>query len=160
ISVHNKGPGTTSGTVTVADSLPTGMVATAMAGEGWSCTFASLTCTRSDSLAAGQSYAPITLTVTLTASNPGTVANMASVADGGAVGASAEDSTILTASVHPAFFAGELAAGNGVYSLRFPNGNLFGYYSYLSGGWIYHFDAGYLAVTPGSGADAYFWDLA
>jgi hypothetical protein len=63
--------------------------------------------------------------------------------------------------VHPAFFAGEVALGNGVYYLAFPDGNLFGYYGYLSGGWIYHFDMGYEYVDPASSGNAvYLWDDA
>ena len=43
-----------------------------------------------------------------------------------------------------AFFTGATALGNGVYYLAFPNGNYFGYYSYLSDpNYIYHFDLGY-----------------
>jgi len=34
-----------------------------------------------------------------------------------------------TPNLHPAFFSGEIALGNGVYYLQFPNGNVFGYYS-------------------------------
>ena len=46
--------------------------------------------------------------------------------------------------MHPAFFSGEVSLGNGVYYLQFPNGNVFGYYAYLSDPhWIYHFDMGY-----------------
>ncbi len=46
--------------------------------------------------------------------------------------------------VHPSFFAGEVALTNGVYYLRLPNGNVFGYYSYLPDqNYIYHFDMGY-----------------
>jgi len=37
-----------------------------------------------------------------------------------------------TPGLHPAFFSGEVALGNGVYYLQFPNGNVFGYYAYLS----------------------------
>jgi hypothetical protein len=49
-----------------------------------------------------------------------------------------------TPSLHPAFFSGEVSLGNGVYYLQFPNGNVFGYYAYLSDPhWIYHFDMGY-----------------
>ena len=45
----------------------------------------------------------------------------------------------------PAFFTGEVALSNGVYYLAFPNnGNLFGYYAYLSDPrYLYHFDLGY-----------------
>ena len=42
------------------------------------------------------------------------------------------------------FFNGAVALGNGVSYLTFPNGNFFGYYSYLSDPhYIYHFDMGY-----------------
>ena len=51
---------------------------------------------------------------------------------------------VRSANVHPAFFTGEVALGNGVYYLQFPNGTPFGYYSYLSDPhYIYHFDLGY-----------------
>ncbi len=46
---------------------------------------------------------------------------------------------------HPPFFTGETPLSNGVYYLAFPgNGNIFGYYSYLSTPrFLYHFDLGY-----------------
>src|SRR5204863_416555 len=47
IVVGNAGPGATVGTVTVRDSLPAGLTARRMTGSGWSCTLATLTCTRS-----------------------------------------------------------------------------------------------------------------
>src|SRR4029077_2364975 len=67
IVVTNSGTGSTSGTVTVVDNLPsTGnpYTPTAASGTGWSCTLAPLgfTCTRSDVLAPGASYPTITLT--------------------------------------------------------------------------------------------------
>ena len=44
----------------------------------------------------------------------------------------------------PAFFDGQAALDNGVYYLAFPNGNYFGYYSFLSDpNYLYHFDLGY-----------------
>ena len=46
------------------------------------------------------------------------------------------------------FFNGQVALGNGVYYLAFPNGNYFGYYSYLTNNnYIYHNDLGYELVT-------------
>jgi hypothetical protein len=43
-----------------------------------------------------------------------------------------------------AFFMGEIALGNGVYYLQFPNGTPFGYYAYLTDPrFIFHFDMGY-----------------
>ena len=47
----NVGTAATTGTVTVTDTLPAGLTATALSGTGWSCTLATLTCTRSDALA-------------------------------------------------------------------------------------------------------------
>ena len=49
-----------------------------------------------------------------------------------------------TGIVHPPFFTGEVALGNGVYYLSFQSGNPFGYYSFLADtDYIYHFDLGY-----------------
>jgi hypothetical protein len=58
------------------------------------------------------------------------------------------------------FFAGSVNGGGGRLSLRFPNGNIFGYYAFLSGGWVYHVDLGYEYVAPGNGPEVYLWDLA
>ena len=53
----------------------------------------------------------------------------------------------VAATPHAGFFAGEAPLSNGVYYLGLPNGNAFGYYSYLADpNYIYHFDAGYLYV--------------
>lgn len=64
---------------------------------------------------------------------------------------------------HPAFFTGEAALSNGVYYLALPNGNPFGYYSYLpDANYIYHFDAGYeylYDAHDGKGG-IYFYDFA
>ena len=53
IVVSNAGGAPSSGTVSVTDVLPAGLTATAMAGTGWTCALGTLTCTRSDALAAG-----------------------------------------------------------------------------------------------------------
>src|SRR6185369_12013265 len=53
LTVKNVGTAPSTGLVTVVDALPTGLTATNMTGGGWSCTLATLTCTRSDALAAG-----------------------------------------------------------------------------------------------------------
>ncbi len=83
ITVTNSGAGPTNGTVTVTDTLPSGLTATSITGTGWTCTLGTLTCTRSDALGAGSSYPPITLTVdvSLTAGSP--LTNTATVAGGG-----------------------------------------------------------------------------
>lgn len=68
-----------------------------------------------------------------------------------------------TSAVHASFFAGEAALDNGVYYLALPNGNPFGYYSYLSdSNYIYHFDAGYEYVVDANDGKGgvYFYDFA
>src|SRR5438552_374063 len=61
ITVANGGGSATSATVTMTDTLPVGLTATAISGTGWSCTLATLTCSRSDTLVASASYPAITL---------------------------------------------------------------------------------------------------
>jgi len=90
ITVSNSGAVANIGTVTVTDTLPTGLTATAMSGGGWNCSnnsfpvigngSATVSCTRSDPLAAGASYAPLTLTVNVAANAPTAVTNTAEVA--------------------------------------------------------------------------------
>jgi Bacterial Ig-like domain (group 3)/FG-GAP-like repeat/FG-GAP repeat len=68
------------GTVTVTDSLPISLTASAISGNGWNCTLATLTCTRADPLFTGTSFPDIALTVNIQAGLPvSTVVNMASV---------------------------------------------------------------------------------
>jgi len=83
LTVNNVGTDATLGTVTVVDTLPAGLTATSISGTGWTCTLATLTCTRADSLAAGASYPAITLTVNVTAAAPGPVTNSVTVSGGG-----------------------------------------------------------------------------
>ncbi len=102
LTVSNPGGGPTSGTVTVVDSLPAGLTATAMSGTGWSCTFATETCTRSDVLAAGGSYPAITLTVNVSLTTAASVTNTATVSGGGELNLandSASDVTTVTPAV-------------------------------------------------------------
>jgi uncharacterized repeat protein (TIGR01451 family) len=83
ITVNNNGPTATIGTVSVVDTLPTGLTATAITGTGWTCTIATLRCTRSDALAAGASYPSITLTVDVASNAPAFVINNVSVSGTG-----------------------------------------------------------------------------
>src|SRR5262249_56248227 len=59
--------GPSQGLVSLADSLPWGLTATAMSGSGWTCEVAATTCYRSNALTAGSSYPPVTLTVSVAA---------------------------------------------------------------------------------------------
>ena len=159
VTVSNRtGFGPTSGAVTVTETVPTGMTLVSMTGSAWTC--ATNTCTRSDSLSPGASYPAIAVTVNVASNASSPLVNQVGVSGGGSAAANTTDSTIITASGHPAFFTGEVALANSVYSLQLPDGNPFGYYGYLSSGWIYHFDLGYLSVTAGSGPEVYLWDLA
>jgi uncharacterized repeat protein (TIGR01451 family) len=152
--------GSASGTVKVTETVPAGMTLVSMAGSGWTCPSGGNTCTRSDSLFAGSSYPPITVTVNVAANATSPQVNQVSVSGGGSATASASDSTIITASGHPAFFTGEVALANSVYSLQLADGNPFGYYGYLASGWIYHFDLGYVYVFAGNGPEVYLWDMS
>jgi uncharacterized repeat protein (TIGR01451 family) len=80
----NIGGAPTSGVVTVTDTLPAGMTASAMSGgPNWNCTLATTSCVRSDVLASGASYAPITLTVDVAVTAPSSLTNTATVSGGG-----------------------------------------------------------------------------
>ena len=99
ITATNSGFAPTSGTVTVTDTLPAGLTATAIGGTGWSCVLATLTCTRSDALAAGASYPVITLTVDVANNAPASVTNTAGVSGGGQTNTAndtANDPTTIT----------------------------------------------------------------
>ncbi len=83
ITVGNSGAGPVIGTVSVTDMVPSGLIATAIAGSGWLCTQPAGPCTRADALAAGGSYPVITLTVNVAENAPPTVINTAVVSGGG-----------------------------------------------------------------------------
>jgi uncharacterized repeat protein (TIGR01451 family) len=100
ITVSNTGGAPTTGTVTVTDTLPTGLTATALSGAGWNCTVGTATCARSDALNAGASYPPITITVDVALNAPASVTNAAQIAGGGDVDPSdnaASDPTTIIA---------------------------------------------------------------
>jgi uncharacterized repeat protein (TIGR01451 family) len=99
ITVKNSGAGPTTGeSVTVEDTLPAGLTASAMSGDGWTCEvgIGSPNCTRSDPLAAGASYAPITLTVNVAFNAPASVTNVVTVSGGGEVNTSNDTASCPT----------------------------------------------------------------
>jgi uncharacterized repeat protein (TIGR01451 family) len=98
ITVSNSaGAGTTSGTVTVTETVPSGLTLESMAGTGWSCPSGGNICTRSDSLNGGASYLPITVTVDVAAGAQPSLINQVSVSGGGSAMASTSDPTTITA---------------------------------------------------------------
>jgi uncharacterized repeat protein (TIGR01451 family) len=90
------GAGTTSGTVTVTDTLPPGLVlASVTPGIGWSC--AGLTCTRSaGTIPPGASATSITVRVNVLATASSPQVNQADVSGGGSAPSSTTDPTIIS----------------------------------------------------------------
>ena len=86
--------GPTSGTVTVAEAIPSGLTLVSMVGSGWTCQ--GTQCSRSDALAAGASYPAITVTVNVSSTASSPQVNSASVSGGGSASSSASDSTVIT----------------------------------------------------------------
>ena len=112
IMVTNVGTAASTGTVTVIDTLPAGLTATAISGTGWAATLGTLTCTRSDALAAGATYPGITVTVSVSTNAPASVTNTATVSGGGdtnLVNNTANDPTTITSSGGGVSYAGVLA---------------------------------------------------
>ena len=101
VTVSNVGTGPSSGTVTVTETPPPGLTVTALSGTGWACTVATRTCTRSDALAQGASYPPITVATSVASgAASGVVTNTAAVSGGGESNSSnntATDPTIIAA---------------------------------------------------------------
>jgi uncharacterized repeat protein (TIGR01451 family) len=101
ITVRNTGSAPTTGTVTVTDTLPSGLNATSLSGTGWNCVLSSLTCTRSDTVGAGLTYPALTLAVNVNSNAASSVINTATVSGGGEINTSnnvANDSTTVNAS--------------------------------------------------------------
>ncbi|HSP14695.1 MAG TPA: hypothetical protein VLV78_08085 [Thermoanaerobaculia bacterium] len=97
-SVRNIEDLATSGTVTLVDTLPPAVTATAMSGAGWTCTLGTATCTRDAAVAGAAIWATIVLTVNVASNVPFTVTNIASVSGGGeaiTANESASDPTVI-----------------------------------------------------------------
>ncbi len=79
--------GATSGLVTVNDTLPLGISPTAASGTGWTCSVSgqTMSCTTSNSLAAGASYPSIAVSANVSQSAPATLTNTGIVSGGGDV---------------------------------------------------------------------------
>ena len=102
LTVSNVGSGSTDGsTVTVTDTLPTGLTSTAADNgtlNGWNVTVSgqTITATRNDVLASGASYPDLTLTVAVDTNAPASVTNSASVAGGGELNTGNDNASDLT----------------------------------------------------------------
>ena len=84
LTARNTGGLASAGPVEVSDSVPDSLPVSGAAGAGWGCVVLgqAVTCTRSDTLAAGAAYPPIRISVGVDAGAPGQVTNQASVAGG------------------------------------------------------------------------------
>jgi hypothetical protein len=159
-TVTNGGSLSTSLPVTVTETLPAGLTLVSMAGTGWTCTLGTSSCTRSDALAANSSFPSIAITVNVASNAPSAVTNQV-VAMSGVLQATGSDPTNITpATGMPAFFNGEVSLGSGVYYLKFPNGNVFGYYNFPSFPIVYHYDLGFEAFVDGGNGSGYLYDFA
>jgi uncharacterized repeat protein (TIGR01451 family) len=105
ITVSNVGEVATSGLVTVSDALPSQFSFSSVTATGWSCTTpavganGTVTCTRSDALAASTAYNDIVLVVSVAESggnnSPTNTATVSNAGDAGAGNNSADDPTTL-----------------------------------------------------------------
>jgi uncharacterized repeat protein (TIGR01451 family) len=95
VTVSNPaGAPASSGFVFVQEVMPSGLNFVSMAGTGWSCAFKS--CSRSDALAGGSSYPPITVTVNVSPSAISPQVNAVTLSETGAANFTAFDSTNIT----------------------------------------------------------------
>jgi uncharacterized repeat protein (TIGR01451 family) len=103
LTANNIGLGPTKGTVTVVDTLPTGITIIAASGSGWGCStnLTTMTCTRSDVLAASTSYPTISLNVNVAGNAPPSVTNTATVSGGGEINTSNDTASDPT-TINPA----------------------------------------------------------
>ena len=84
--------------MTVVDTLPAGITATAISGPGWTCTLATLTCTRADFLSPNSNHSQITVTVNVADNAATPLVNSVTVSGGGQVNTANDtgtDSTII-----------------------------------------------------------------
>ncbi len=127
ITVNNiQAGGPSIGTVTAIDTLPAGMTATSIAGTGWTCGLATVTCTRADTLAGSASYPPIIITLNVGLGAATNSVNSVTVSGGGsAMPFTGTDPTLvndppdltISKSHHASFTRGQ----TGVYTLVVSN---------------------------------------
>jgi uncharacterized repeat protein (TIGR01451 family) len=83
LSVSNVGGTPTTGAVTVTEQPPAGMSIASMSGDGWTFNPTNSTVTRSDALAAGTSYPPVTVVVAIASNAATTLTNSVTISGGG-----------------------------------------------------------------------------
>jgi uncharacterized repeat protein (TIGR01451 family) len=102
LTAHNNGPQSATGTITVSDTLPSGLSYVSAAGTGWSCLNSSgtVTCTRAGPFTTGTTLPAVTVTVTVAAAAAPSVTNTASVSSSATFDpTSSNDSSSVTTNV-------------------------------------------------------------
>ena len=113
ITVGNAGTAPTDGsTVTATELPPSSLTVTALSGTGWTCVLTSLTCTRSDALAAESNYPVITVTATVATNAPATITNSVSISGGGSTSATGSDTATVNPPPAPALKITKTHTGN------------------------------------------------
>jgi len=84
----------TNGVVTIAENLPSGLLAVSMSGTGWVCSNAT-SCTRNDPLNSSSSYPPITVVVNVANTATSPQVNQVTVSGGGSSSMTTTDSAII-----------------------------------------------------------------
>ena len=105
IPVSNISPyGSTSGIVTVNDTLPVGLTPTSASGTAWTCSIASQTvsCVDPTMLAGASSYPSITINANVAQTAPSTVTNTALVSGGGEINLTNDTATDVASVVSSA----------------------------------------------------------
>src|SRR3984893_972780 len=115
VIVSNIGAVASSGLVTVSDTLPAGLTPSTASGPGWTGGIASqtVTCTRSDALAASGSYPTITIAVAVSQAASSPLTNTATVAGGNEINTANDSSADPTTITSQADVAITKIAGSG-----------------------------------------------
>jgi hypothetical protein len=92
--------GPVTGTTTVTFPVPAGYTVTSASGDGWQCT-RSVTCTRHDNLAPGDSFPPVTITLAVPAAANGQVPVGATAGTAGQAGVNSASGSLQINSVPP-----------------------------------------------------------
>ena len=90
---NSPGAPATSGTVTVTEAIPAGLIPISLSGRGWTCAPNTLNCSRSDTLNRNASYPPITVTANVASNTPAQTTNQATVSGGDLLPARPSDLT-------------------------------------------------------------------
>lgn len=111
-TVKNSGDLNSSGLITVKEEAPAGMTIHNLSGDGWACTVATASCTRSDSLAIGASFPPITVSVDVAADAPATLINKITVSGGSDANTANNSATDATTILKPDLTVSKSHSGN------------------------------------------------